>query len=75
MSLAVKLNPVKSSRISAIGFKEETNTLVILFMNSKAYSYTPVSLDTYNEILTAESVGKYFEQHIKTNPNIKCQQL
>ncbi len=70
-----KLNPVKSSNIAAAGYNAEGQRLVILFHNGRSYAYSPVSLDTYNELLTAESVGEYFFKNIKTNPEIKCTQL
>lgn len=70
--LAVKLNPVKSSNLTAVGYNAEEKTLVVLFHSGQTYGYSPVSLDTYNELLTAESVGKYLNQNIKFNPEIVC---
>lgn len=73
--LAVKLTPVKSSNLTAVGYNAEEEALVVLFHSGQTYRYSPVSLDTYNELLTAESVGQYLNQNIKFNPKVICKQM
>jgi hypothetical protein len=71
----VKLNKVSSSNIQAIGRDPESSTLVILFKGGRSYAYTPVTEEMYLELYNAESVGQYFIQNIKTNPEIQCKQM
>ena len=71
----VKLNKVSSSNIEAVGWNEESQTLVILFKKGRTYSYTPVSKEMYHNLYNAESVGDYFAQNIRNKPEIVCQQI
>jgi hypothetical protein len=57
--------PVKSSNIEAIGYDHENNDLHIKFIGGKTYIYEKVVLSVYDELMTAESVGKYFSAYIK----------
>ena len=75
MNLGCKLIPVKSSNITAIGYKGETETLVILFHSGTTYTYQPIPDHMYQELMAAESIGKYFHQEIKSNIKIKCQRI
>lgn len=71
----MKLTPVKSSNIKAIGYKNKTNTLTIAFNSGKTYEYYPVPANTYIELMAADSIGKYFQANIKSNPNISFNQV
>lgn len=56
--------PVTSSSISSIGY--ENNVLEIEFLDGKeVYQYSQVPEQEYNELMNAESHGKYFNQNIK----------
>jgi hypothetical protein len=67
--------PVISSNIKSIGFDKETTTLEIEFKNGTVYRYEPISEDTYLELIQAESVGKYFNQHIKNASGINVERI
>jgi hypothetical protein len=56
---------VVSSNIHSVGYDEETETFFVTFKGGKTYSYDNVSPYTYNELMDAESVGKFFNQFIK----------
>lgn len=73
--------PVESSQIQAIGYEPEAEyPLGILFKPSKRqtaagqrgsiYEYANVSPEMFNEFVSAESKGKYFERHIKKYPEV-----
>jgi KTSC domain len=66
----MQLQPVESSLINAIGYGIETSALNIRF-NGKAdiYEYGNVPPELYEEMATAESVGKFFLARIKPFPD------
>ena len=60
------LTPVVSSALAALGYDAEARVLYIRFNTStKIYAYAEVSAEQYSALFHAESVGKYFNQHIK----------
>jgi hypothetical protein len=66
----VRLQPVESSQIAAIGYHPETQTLAIQFKNWKGeaaglYHYQNVSQADFDAFAAAESKGRHFGQHIK----------
>jgi len=61
--------PVISSTISEVGHKDDI--LYIAFQNGKTYAYAPVSVQTFDALTHAESVGKYFHKHIKGNSSLE----
>lgn len=54
---------VESSNISAVGFDGEL--LFVEFRNGSIYDYVGVHRDIFAHLLIAESVGKFFNEHIK----------
>lgn len=61
----MKLEPVTSSQIEAIGYDAATQTLRVKFKNGGEYDYAGVSPDKHATMIKAESVGKFLGQHIK----------
>ena len=64
--------PVESSQISEVGYDAETETLGIRFKAkgkwpASEYHYSFVNSDTYYALMTAESIGKYFADNIKSD--------
>lgn len=53
---------VKSSNVESIAHHD--NTLQVTFKNGKTYNYHGVSKDIHEELMKAESVGKFLNQHI-----------
>ncbi len=51
--------------ISEIEYDEAEKLLKLKFCKGCWYEYKDVSKDTYNELLNAEGVGKYFLANIK----------
>ena len=59
---------VKSSNIRAIGHHPLEQSMDVEFPNGTKYSYGNVSEEIFQHILTAESVGKAFNNLVKTKP-------
>ncbi len=69
------LQHVQSSNINAIGHDSETNTLVIEFKRGGKYSYNPVTEGGYRALISAPSIGKYFQESIRNNSSIEATKL
>lgn len=54
-----------SSQVTKVGYNEETKTLTVTFKTGKSYEYYEVHKHTFDELLTAESIGKYLNQFVK----------
>ena len=59
----IEMKPVESSNIAEVGYDE--GTLYVRFTNNTLYTYFEVSEDLFHNLVTADSVGKYFNQHVK----------
>ena len=56
---------VASSNIAAVDYDADTLTLTIQFKSGRSYSYAHVPAGEYQNLLNAQSVGRYFAQNIK----------
>ena len=63
--MTIKLNPVESSNIKAIG--SEGSTVHIQFQNGAVYEYTDVDARDIDGLFSADSVGKYFNGIFRQN--------
>ncbi len=63
----IALTPVESNQVKAIGYDEATKTLAVTFTRGAGaiYHYPDVSKETFEAFIGAESIGKFFGQHIK----------
>lgn len=63
------LQPVDSSNIASIGYDEETKTLAVVFKKKNnfvnRYHYSDVPKKIYDNLMTSDSVGKYFHTYIR----------
>jgi len=71
-ALNIAMQPVESSQIVAIGHDQKTNTLAIQFWNKDqtpggVYHYDNFTTDQFEELKSAESIGKYFGQNVRKN--------
>lgn len=62
---------VKSSNIASIGYDETSEILEIEFLSGGIYQYLDVPNYVYEELMNAESHGKYFNAYIKDNYETK----
>jgi hypothetical protein len=58
-------NSVDSSNIASVGYDEDSSTLEIEFHSGGVYQYFDVPNHVYRDLVSAESVGRYFANHIK----------
>jgi hypothetical protein len=66
---AIALTPVVSNQVAAVGYDPETQTLAVQFTSGTAtYCYPNVSPETHAAFIGADSIGKFFGQHIKHRP-------
>jgi hypothetical protein len=75
-------DPVKSSQVKSIGYEQDTQTLELEFLNRKfpelegaVYQYTPFSILDWGDFRKAESIGRYFAQHIRKNDALKVTKI
>lgn len=61
----MKMTPVTSSNIAAIGYCEDTAQLAVKFKNGKTFVYSDVSEDEWGLLMLSDSAGKHFNQFIK----------
>lgn len=60
-----KINTPQSSQIESVAYDASAETLAITFRKShKTYVYAGVPQAMYEALLTAASVGKYFQANI-----------
>lgn len=71
----VKMRPVESSNISAVGYDADRRVLVVQFRGAvvgspydPAWIYLGVSQETHQELLAAPSIGSYFARRVRDNP-------
>ena len=62
--LSIPRAPVTSSNIAAIGYDQETSTLIVEFRNGSIYGYDDVPPETADEMKASDSPGRYFHQKV-----------
>jgi hypothetical protein len=58
-------DPVSSSNLSSVGYDESNQVLEIEFNGGRVYQYFNVSKRIYQELMNANSHGKYFHRNIE----------
>lgn len=61
----MKRSPVNSSTIASVGYDPETQTMEVEFTNSNIYQYFDVPQTVYEELMNAESAGKFLNAQVK----------
>ncbi len=59
--------PVTSSNVAEIGYDPATMILEVAFLNGSVYQYFDVPESLYQELLHAESVGRFLNAQIKNS--------
>lgn len=65
----MKRTKVESSNIASVGY--ENNIMEIEFNSGAIYQYENVPIRVYEVMMKADSVGKYFNAHIKSKYNYR----
>ena len=56
---------VDSSNLRSVGYDRATATLEVEFKNGGIYRYGDVPAETWNQLRHAESIGKFFQDHVR----------
>ena len=56
---------VDSSFIKHVAYEEETCSLLVTFGTGSIWLYKSITLDIYNRLITAPSLGAYFNTNIR----------
>jgi len=54
-----------SSNVAGVTYDQKTQTLTMHFRNGSTYQHAPVPIVEYTGLLSAESVGKFYNAHIR----------
>jgi len=63
----VNRTTVSSSNVAEVGYDSATMTLEVAFCNGTIYQYFDVPEAVYQELMRAESIGKFLNAHIKNS--------
>jgi len=55
---------VQSSMLSKVDYDGSTQKLCVVFKNGSKYTYSDVPQSIYNELINAESIGKYMKANV-----------
>lgn len=61
----MKMTPVTSSFIMAVGHDPSTSTMHVQFSNGTIEAHQDVSLDDHADFVDAPSLGKHYHAHFK----------
>jgi hypothetical protein len=59
--------PLASSNLSAVRYNADERVLEVEFTSGTQYSYADVGPETYKDLLSADSHGKFFHAHIRSS--------
>ena len=65
----MKRRSVESSNLKSVGYDEFLLVLEIEFKSGAVYRYYGVPAEVHDELINAESVGKYFNANVKSKYN------
>lgn len=63
----MKRESVESSNLASVGYDAAKQILEIEFNHGGIYQYSDVPQEVYNELMRADSLGRYFANKIKNN--------
>jgi hypothetical protein len=58
-------HPVTSSNIAEVGYSDQDQVLELLYTSGLTYQYFEVPRRVFEELLQAESIGRYVNANIK----------
>ncbi len=60
--------PVKNSQIVSVGHDPKKQILELEFRGGGVYQYPNFTAEKHAEMMGAESIGKWFHQNLRSNP-------
>jgi hypothetical protein len=70
----MKMIPVESSNIKAVGYDPSTRECRVRFHNGAEHVHMDIPPEKHSGFMTAESHGKYYNEHIKGGASKKMVQ-
>ena len=70
----MKMRPLKSSNILSVGYDDKAAFLTVQFRRKEGsctYTYPGIPKRVFEGLLSAESPGKFFNEHVKGAPFTK----
>lgn len=61
----IEINTTRSSMLKTIAYDDSKKELIVTFASGGTYKYEEVPKSVFNEMINAESEGKYFLANIK----------
>lgn len=65
----VRLAPVESSNLAAVGYDKDKEELLIAFLDGSVYRFYDVPVSEFSALMSAPSHGEYFYWNIRTSYN------
>lgn len=59
------LQAVASSNLKKVGYDKNTGTLFVQFRKGNIWEYRHVPPETYDALVKASSIGRYFTKHVR----------
>jgi hypothetical protein len=64
----VEMQAVESKMFRAVGYDSETKTFRVEYVNGITWEYRDLPQELHQQFQQSESKGKFFNQHIRSNP-------
>ncbi len=61
----MKMTPIQSSNINAIGHDPEAQALHVRFKSGDCYVYAGVGRELFESAMASDSIGRFIAQHVK----------
>ncbi|SEP28685.1 KTSC domain-containing protein [Halogranum amylolyticum] len=62
---------VSSSLLASVGYDSDEQVLEVELQDGKVYQYIDIPERTYRDLLDADSLGRYFNQHIRGHSYVR----
>ena len=69
----MKRKEVSSSLVESVGYDPDEQILEVELENGRIYQYREVPESTYEAFLAADSLGRYFNRHIRDLSYVRIQ--
>lgn len=66
---------MKSKVIKTITYDSTRKDLTVKFRSNKEYIYTPAPEALFDDFVSSESKGEFFNEKVKDNPALKCMKV
>lgn len=64
---------VSSSLVASVGYDSDEELLEVELQNGRVYQYRDVPKDTYRGLVNANSIGRYFNRHIRGLSHVRVE--